>query len=416
MFGKRKQRERELIDQVASLQQQINSIRNESVSLSDVERLGDLFQMRKSSSGIVVTPERAKTFSAVYRAVLLIASTIATMPMEVYRKTKQGRDVAIDHPYYRILHNAPTNSCTKTVFWESFLSDLPLTGDGIAPIVRNRGGDLLGFIYVSRNNVQILRQIAQPERLAYRITFDNGTQKVFDQSDVLHVPNHGFNGIHGRSTISYAADSIGIGLSADEYSGEFFQNDSTPTGHIEFDKKLTQDTADFLLKYWEERHQGRGNRHRTGIIPEGGKWVNTSLNAEDTQLIETRRFQIGDIARFFGVPLHLLQETDKSTSWGTGIEEQYKNFIALTLQPYISRLEEEINRKVFGDSSEYFAEINTAGLLRGDIKNRYAAYQVGLGGNQLPGFLTINEVRRRENLPPIEGGDTLYKPATGITK
>lgn len=399
-------------DRVASLESEIAKIKNESISLNDVDRLSELFSLKRTASGMTVTSEKAQTFSAVYRSKLLIASTIATMPFDIYKKTGEGRESGSDHAAYDVLHKSPSNIATKSVFWETLISDLPLAGDGIALIVRTRGGDLLGFIYIPRRSVQIIKR---DDRLIYVVTFEDGKQKAFDQDDVLHIPNFGFDGKCGRSTISYAAESIGIGLSADEYSAEFFANGSAPDGHIEFDKKLTDATADFLLNYWESRHSGSGNRHRTGIIPEGGSWKTTTINAADSQLIETRRFQISDIARFFGVPLYLLHETDKSTSWGSGLEEQGKAFLTLTLQPYISRIEEEINRKIFSSKADadYFLEINPAGLLRADIKSRYEAYQIALGGNQQPGWAAVNEVRKKENMKPIDGGDEVYKPLTG---
>jgi HK97 family phage portal protein len=155
-----------------------------------------------------------------------------------------------------------------------------------------------------------------------------------------------------------------------------------------------------------------GNAHLPAFIPDGGEFKEITMSAEDSQLIETRKFQVTDIARIFGLPPHMIGAQEASTSWGTGIEQQSIGFVQYTLKPHLTRIEQEVNRKLFR-SPEYFAEFNVSGLLRGDIKGRNEAYKIALGGNQQPGYMTVNEVRALENLPPIEGGNELYKPVTG---
>nr|WP_268967734.1 phage portal protein [Zooshikella ganghwensis] len=167
-----------------------------------------------------------------------------------------------------------------------------------------------------------------------------------------------------------------------------------------------------MRNYWFKKHQGLENKHLPAVITGGGEFKETTLSPQDSQIIQTRKFQVCDIARIFGVPPHLVGETEKSTSWGTGIEQQSIGFVQYTLRPHLTRIEQEVNRKLFRSDS-FFAEFNVNGLLRGDIKGRNEAYRIALGGNQEPGWMTVNEVRKLDNLPPIEGGDILYRPATG---
>ncbi|MEB4590488.1 phage portal protein, partial [Candidatus Thiothrix sp. Deng01] len=313
-----------------------------------------------------------------------------------------------DHPVAARLHTGLSNQMTNVVLWDSLISDMPLRGDGVALIVRTHGGEFVGLIHIPRQRCSIWRRTNG--EVAYTCTLENGKQVTRQAADVLHVPNFGFNGLHGVSTLAYAAGTVGIGIAADQYSSDFFNNNSTPNGYLKFNKRVTDDVAKFLLDYWEQRHMGAGKRHRTAIVPDGGEWIATGISPSDAQLIESRRFQVNDIARFFGVPLHLMQEMDKSSSWATGLEQQNLAFILYTLQPYLARIEQELTTKLLSGGLQ--VRYDAAALLKADAKTRYEAWGLALGGNQMPGWMTINEVRRNESLPPIAGGDELYSPLT----
>jgi Phage-related protein len=214
-----------------------------------------------------------------------------------------------------------------------------------------------------------------------------------------------------RSALLNAA---GGSLAADKYSATFFANDATPRGYIKFDQQLKEDQAKILRDYWFTHHQHPDKRHLPAFIPQGGEFKQITMSAEDTQLLETRSFNVADVARIFGVPPHMIGHMEKSSSWGTGLEQQSLGFLIYTLRPLITRIEKEVQRKIIR-SQDYFFKFNIDGLLRGDIKSRYEAYQVALGGNQQPGFLTINEVRELEDRAAVDGGEKLYKPLTGET-
>lgn len=384
----------------------------QNLKLTDVEAWQDLFGGAQTFAGVTVTPETAMRSTAVFACVRLIAGTIGTLPLGVFRRTDTGREADAKHPLYSLLHLAPNNMTTAAVFWECEVSHALLSGNGYALIERNRGGDPLGLLPVSPTRVE-------PEerngRLAYRITHPEGGQEYFDQDDVLHFPGVGWDGRKGQSPITLAGrQSIGVALAAEEHSARFFSQGATPNVALTFPKALNPEQANLIRTYWANKQAGTSNAHLPAVITEGGSVESLTISSKDSQLLESRQFQVIDIARIFGVPPHMIGETTKSTSWGTGLEQQVMGFVSFTLRPWLTKIEQEINRKLFRKPS-HFAEFNVAGLLRGDIKTRYEAYRIAKGGNQDPGFMTINEVRKLENLPPDPEGDTLYKPQTGGT-
>ncbi|ERS12536.1 hypothetical protein Q673_02670 [Marinobacter sp. EN3] len=389
------------------------TIRNESQNWnSGYEALQELFAAQSNVAGVHVDENAAMRVSAVYACVRIIAGAIGSLPFQVYRHTEHHRERFNRHPLYRVIHTEPNPQLSAVVYWETVIMHILLAGNHYSLIARTRGGEPLGLTPLKPSRVDVDELNG---RLVYFVYFDDGTWAAYDQDDILHIPGVGWDGRRGLSVIrSVGQNSIGTALAADEYSGKFFANDSTPRGYIRFPdgKKLTDDQARVIRDYWFEKHQGVGNAHLPAFIPDGGEFKEITMSAEDSQLIETRKFQVTDIARIFGLPPHMIGAQEASTSWGTGIEQQSIGFVQYTLKPHLTRIEQEVNRKLFR-SPEYFAEFNVSGLLRGDIKGRNEAYKIALGGNQQPGYMTVNEVRALENLPPIEGGNELYKPVTG---
>jgi HK97 family phage portal protein len=350
--------------------------------------------------------------TAVYACVRLICGAIAAMPMQVFKRTDKGRELDRDHQLYPVLHDQPNPMLSAHIYWETAVSALLLAGDSFSIIGRNRQGDPLTLTPIQKKRVEVKELNG---RLIYIITFDDGSVVAYDQDDILHIPGVGWDGKNGMSAIAHAGqNAIGNALAADEYSGKYFSNDATPNGYLRYSDKLSDEQAKHIRDYWHRKHLGLDNSHLPAIITEGGEFKQTTINAQDSQLIETRKFQIVDIARIFGVPPHMIGETEKTSSWGTGIEQQSIGFVQYTLRPHLRRIEQEINRKLFANGDSY-AEFNVSGLLRGDIKGRNEAYKIALGGNQEPGWMTVNEVRKLENLPPTDDGNTLYKPLTGET-
>lgn len=400
----------DLSQQLAEVQAQLAEVKNATtVTSGDVESMMDLFNGTVSAHGEPVTRDSAMKVAAVYACTRLLCGSIGTLPAHIYERSGKEKNVFSAHPYYRTLHDAPNPMLTAVIYWETVVNHILLEGNHYSLIGRNRNGDMLSLTPLNPARVE-------PDevngRLQYAVVFDNGTQAVYDQDDILHIPNIGWNGKKGLSTLRSAMlNAVGGALAADKYSATFFANDATPRGYIKFDQPLKEDQAKIIRNYWFEHHQNPDKRHLPAFIPQGGEFKEITMSAEDTQLLETRAFQVADIARIFGVPPHMIGHLEKSSSWGTGIEQQSMAFTIYTLRPLLARIEQEVNRKIIR-SDKYFFRFNIDGLLRGDIKTRYEAYQKALGGNQMPGFMTINEVRELEDRPPVAGGEAIYKPVT----
>lgn len=407
-FGQSKTEQ--LAAQLAHTQQQLEEVRNAvTVSSGDVENMLELFQVNASAHGEPVTRETAMKVAAVYACTRLICGSIGSLPAHIYERAGKEKRVFNKHPFYRTLHDEPNPMITAVVYWETMVNHLLLEGNSYSLIGRNRNGDMISLTPL--NPARVEPDIVN-NRLTYAVVFDDGTTGVYDQDDILHVPNLGWNGKKGLSTLRSAMlNSVGGALAADRYSASFFANDATPRGYIKFPNELKKDQADVIRNYWFEHHQHPDKRHLPAFIPQGGEFKEITMSAEDTQLLQTRLFQVADIARIFGVPPHMIGHLEKTSSWGSGIEQMSMAFAIYTLRPLLTRIEQEVNRKIMR-SDRYFFRFNIDGLLRGDIKTRYEAYKTALGGNQMPGFRTINEIRELEDLPPIDGGDVLYKPLT----
>jgi HK97 family phage portal protein len=286
------------------------------------------------------------------------------------------------------------------------ISSMLLRGDGIAELKRDRFGVIKNIMPLPRQCV-VIKKV--DDHLVYLVN-DGVSSYGLHQDDVLHFPGFGFNGIHGESVIQYAArQAIGTAIAADEFSGEFFANGAQPSSVITYPQGVSpkSDQQEYLRGQIEEHHVGRGKRLKPLILTNGGTLTPVSMTAEDAQLLETRKFQVVEIARAFGVPPHMIGETSASTSWGSGIEQMSIGYVRYTLGMHLSRSEQELNRKLWPRSLRFFVEFNRDGLLAGDSKTESEVFGKALGGPGAQGWMTVNEVRRIKNLPPVDGGDKL---------
>jgi len=368
--------------------------------------LWESFGVVPSAAGMSVTPETARRATAVYACVNLIAGTIASTPLPVFQRTPQGRERA-EHDLWWMLNEQPCSGMTAASFWEWMVSSLLLRGDGIAEIVRvnPKSNTVAELVPLERDKVKITR--ANDGRLLYSY----GKRGIFAE-DVLHFPGYGFNGIEGESVIKNAArQAIGTALAADQFSGSFFQRGANPSVVIEYPEGVAprQEQADHLRQQFDEKYSGIGNANRPLLLVNGGKLSRVTLSPQDSQLLETRQFQVIDIARAFGVPPVLIGEGEKTSSWGAGVEQILRAFLTFTLNPRLVMMEQELSRKLWPKRERYFVEFNRSGWLEGDNKAQAEFISKALGGPGAQGWMTVNEVRRLNNLPPIAGGDTLMK-------
>ncbi len=376
-----------------------------------------------SHSGSVVNHQTALQVAAVFACVSLISGAIASIPLKVYqRKTGGIREESDNHPLLMKLCLEPSPMVTALVFWETLVTDMLLDGNAYAVIDRDLNGRVRRLIYVNPSRVDVrlvegelsyLVAISQDREALPKASKDDIAFVGFYPQDILHFPGVGWNGKTGMSVIKSAAlNSVGNALSADQFTGLYFKQGISSPGYIKFPQKLTKEQFEMMREYWKSHVVGAERAHLPPIITEGGEFAPLNIKADDVQLLETRKFQVLDIARIFGVPPHMIGAQETTTSWGTGIEQQSIGFVRYTLRPHLTRIEQELNRKLFR-SHQYFSEFDVNALLRGDIKARNEAHQIALGGNQNPGWKTVNEIRREENLRPVDDGDALYKPVTG---
>lgn len=361
-----------------------------------------------SAAGPVVTERTAMSIGAVYACIGLIGGAIAAMPLPIYKRTANGRE-KIDHEVWWLLNEQPCSCMSAAVMWEYLVWALLLHGDAYAIIRRAAplSPRIVGIEPVHPLSVSVQKV---DDRLIYTVTNENETG-VYDQDDMLHIPGLGFDGRHGLSPLRYTArQTFGLALAADDYSARFFSNGARPDYVVTTKSKMSPEAAALFRETWMARYSGTKNAHIPAILNGDGADVKAlNMSPEEAQLLATRSFQAADVARIFGVPPHMIGITDKTTSWGSGIEQQSIGFVKYTLQRHLVKIEQEINRKIFRRSLQLFAEFSTAGLERGDYKTRNEGYRIALGRAGEPGWMTVNEVRRLDNLPPISGGDDLNK-------
>lgn len=363
-----------------------------------------------SGASTFVSEADARSVSTVIACTNLIGGTLASMPLHFYRQGRDGTREKYTPPEWWLFNERPHASYSAATMWQ-FLSDSRLLyGDGIAKIIRASAYDarVIGLEPWHPLLVDVRRIDG---RLKYRFTppggFSDMDVHVLDQDDVLHIPGAGFNGLRGISQLQYGLrNAAGIAATADGQSANWFADGARPDFAIEVPQNMNAEQAETLRKSWLERHTGQSNKKAPVVLAGGMKLHQLTLSAEDAQLISTRKFQVEEICRVFGVPPHMVGHTEKASSWGTGIAAMSLGFLKYTMQRHLIAFEQEINFKLY-KTSRNFVEFLTAGLERADLKTRNEAYRIALGRAGEPSWMTVNEVRKLENLPPIEGGDEL---------
>lgn len=361
-----------------------------------------------SVAGMPVTERSAMLVSAVFSCVALIGGSIAAIPFHLYKREGQGggRD-RYDSPLWWLFNESPWPSWTAASAWSFVGQSISLKGDAFWRIHRGLGtrmAEIRGFEPLHPDRVFVQRVNG---RNVYTYGDDNGEIQTVDQDDMLHFPGLGFNGLRSITPIQASLRApVGIALAADNYAGSFFRNGARPDFALATDGKLDSDQATLLRKTWSERHQGPGNAHLPAILTGGLKVQQLTLSAEDAQLLLTRKFQVEDIARIFGVPPHMIGAGDKPAAL-RNLEELSRSYVKFTLRRYLDAIQQEINRKVWPRSLQVFGEFNADALMDGDSTAQAGYFSKALGGPGTQGWMTINEVRKLKNLKPIEGGDAL---------
>lgn len=384
----------------------------EHIASSD-PRVVELFGYHRSASGVAVTADTAQRVAAVYACVTRIGGGISQLPLIHYTRVQGGREEVLDSPYWWLFNESPQMSWTSASMWEHLLQCVLLRESGFIRMHRNRIGDIKA--------VEPLPWAAVlPERTmtdtGYRLKYSvNDSLRAYgvDQDDMIHVPGFGFDGLRAMSVIQYAArNATGNALAMDEYSGRFFADGAHHSMVLATKNKMTETQITALQTAYANKHSGMDNAHRLPLVlTEGLEAKEISITADDAQLLDARRFQVVDIARAFGVPPHLIGETSASTSWGAGLEEMTRAFILYTIQPHLKRIEQELNRKIFR-SSRHYLQFDREAMLEGNLKAQGEFFAKALGGpGSGPGWMSVDEVRKRKSLPPRGGdADVLFRP------
>lgn len=358
-----------------------------------------------TSSGMAVSPKSAISNTAIFRAVVLLAESIAQLPLHVIDEKKR-RQKAYEHHLYEALSLRPNPAMSSFDFRFIMVVNLGLRGNFYAEIVKDKGGRRRQIIPWRADRVTVLSD--EKGGLWYRYTSENPEIGVVTApaEDMLHVKFYTEDGINGKSPIQLAREAVGLSLAVERYGAGFFGSGGRPTGVLTTGKSLKQETLDRLRGQWTNNYEGAGAK-KTLILEEGMDYKSISLSPEDSQFIATRKFQISEVARMFGVPPHMLADLEKATF--SNIEHQSIDFVRFSLLPWIRRIEQEMTWKLLdeGERKRYSIWFNVDGLLRGDTKSRYESYAIGKNA----GFMTVNEIREYEGLPPVDGGDKLWVQA-----
>ena len=380
---------------------------------------GYSFLFGRTTSGRPVNERTAMQTTAVYACVRILAEAVASLPLHVYEyQDDGGKKLVHDHPLYYLLHDEPNPEMTSFVFRETLMSHLLIWGNAYAQIIRDGAGRVLGLYPLLPDKMEVQRDDKGNIYYVYsRNSDENPTFKEYGNiklkaEDVLHIPGLGFDGLIGYSPIAMAKNAVGMTLACEEYGASFFANGANPGGVLEHPGVLKDPSK--VRESWNSVYRGVSNAHKIAVLEEGMKYQQIGIPPEEAQFLETRKFQINEIARLYRIPPHMVGDLDKSSF--SNIEQQSLEFVKYTLDPWVIRWEQSLQRSLLlpGEKGKYFIKLNVDGLLRGDYQSRMNGYAVG----RQNGWFSANDIREMENMNPIpdEKGGNLYLINGAMTK
>lgn len=367
--------------------------------------IAEILRGTQTASGAHVTVDSAMRVAAVYACVRVISETIGSLPLNVYqRRSGGGKTIRRDHPLFRLLHSQPNSWQTSFEFRELMQAHFELRGNAYAYKSMDSRGNILELLPIHPDRVEVKR--LRDMSLEYHVQLEEGSQEriVVPQAQMFHLRGLSTNGYTGRSTLQDAREIIGVAISTQEFAGRFYKNDATPSVVLTHPGKLSKEVSDRIRDSWNQAFAGSGNARKTAVLEEGMSIERLTLSAEDAQFLETRKFQRSEIAGLFRVPAHLIGDLERATF--SNIEAQQIDFVMHCIRPRLVRWEQALSRDLFIAPDLYFPEFNVEGLLRGDAKSRFDSYAIARNW----GWLSVNEIRERENLNPIPEGDIYLQP------
>jgi HK97 family phage portal protein len=349
-------------------------------------------------AAVTVTEDTAMQVSAVWACTRLLSETVASLPVNVYRKTPTGRELANDHWFARLMAGKVNRYQTRVEFFESMMLNLVLHGNCYA-LKGMAGGNIMSLMPLMSGQVEV--RLLPDGSVTYVYT-DGADIKVYSSESIWHVKLYG-NGVQGKSPLGYARNIVGVAQAAEQAVSSIYKNGGKPSGVLSMDRLLTPEQRDIVRQNFSTLTTGTDDRLL--VLENGMEFSQVSLSPQDIELLASRRFQMEEIARWFGVPSVLINDTAASSAWGSGIEQLVSGFYKLNLRPYLERFEASVQVNIFSeeDAKNYEFEFDFEGLLRSDMKTRLEAYRTAVAGT----ILTPNEVRRMEGWEAVEGGDSL---------
>ena len=371
-----------------------------------------------STGGKMVNEFTAMQTTAVYACVRILAETLAALPLQMYRYTPGGKERVYDYPLYHLLHDEPNPEMTSFIFRETLMSHLLIWGNAYAQIIRDRLGRVQGLYPLRPDKMTVCRDNQGRIFYLYTKTSDENPnirpygQVALPKEEVLHIPGLGFDGLVGYSPIAMARNAVGMTMACEEYGASFFANGASPSGVLEHPGVL-KDPAK-VRDSWNAVYRGTGNAHKVAVLEEGMKYQQIGIPPEEAQFLETRKFQLDEIARLYRIPPHMIGDLEKSSF--NNIEQQSMEFVKYTLDPWVIRWEQAMQKALFlpEEKKQYFLKFNVNGLMRGDYESRMTGYSIG----RQNGWLSANDIREMEDMNPVpdEKGGNLYLVNGSMTK
>jgi HK97 family phage portal protein len=361
-----------------------------------------------SDAGITVTDDRMLSLSAVWACARLISETIATLPLSMYETTSAGKRIATQHPLHFIIHDQPNADTTASVHWEATIAAMLLRGNGRAEKLMV-GDRMVGLQFLNPCRLSI--SCRSDGRREYRYTERDGRQRVIPEARIFNIPGFSLDGREGVSVVSYGANVFGAALAANRAANNTFSKGLHPTTVWKFPQVLRKDQRDDA-RATIKTISGAVNAGEPAILEAGMDVETIGINPNDAQLLESRGFSVEEICRWFRVPPFMVGHSEKSTSWGTGIEQQMIGFLTFTLAPWLKRIEQAISKDLLSpkDRQRYYPKFNVEGLLRSDSQARSAFYSAMVNN----GIYTRDEVRELEDREPMGGNANVLTVQTAL--
>jgi HK97 family phage portal protein len=364
------------------------------------------FLFGSTVSGKTVNERTAMQTTAVYACVRILTEAVAGLPLHIYRsRSDGGKERVPQHPLFPLLHDEPNPEMTSFVFRETLMSHLLLWGNAYAQVVRNGRGQVIALYPLLPNKMDVTRSTTGELLYTYYRDADEsgikpeGGYVTLRRDEVLHIPGLGFDGLIGYSPIAMAKNAIGMSLATEEYGASFFANGANPGGVLEHPGVIKD--IQRVKDSWNTAYQGSGNAHKVAVLEEGMKFQAIGIPPEEAQFLETRKFQIDEIACIFRVPPHMVGDLEKSSF--SNIEQQSLEFVKYTLDPWVVRWEQSLKQSLLlpSEKASLMIRFNLDGLLRGDYQSRMQGYSVGIQN----GFYSVNDVRQLEDMNLLEDSD-----------